>query len=68
MRYVIWSLEHQAWWGPERRGYTASLRDAGQYSETEASAIVADANIVSIEDIMIPLASCLGATEAFFKP
>jgi hypothetical protein len=42
--FVIWSFEHDAWWGPGRMGYTRELAQAGRYSEAEATAIVADAN------------------------
>jgi hypothetical protein len=34
--YLIWSHEHQAWWGSERCGYVASIGAAGRYSEAEA--------------------------------
>jgi hypothetical protein len=37
--YLVWSVEHSAWWRPGRCGYTSSLRDAGRYSHTEALAI-----------------------------
>jgi hypothetical protein len=42
--YVIWSFEHDAWWGPGRMGYTADLMHAGRYSKSEADAIVVQAN------------------------
>ncbi len=42
--WVIWSEEHAAWWGPERRGYTDSLAQAGRYPQEEALTIVAVAN------------------------
>jgi hypothetical protein len=35
-RYLIWSHEHGAWFGPERRGYTLQLAGAGRYSHAEA--------------------------------
>ena len=43
--YVIWSFEHQAWWAPDRRGYTEMLDQAGRYGEAEAQQIVRDANV-----------------------
>jgi hypothetical protein len=45
MRWVIWSEEHAAWWGPARWGYTESLAAAGRYSQEEALAIVKSANL-----------------------
>lgn len=35
-RYLIWSHEHSAWWGPGRCGYVSSIGKAGRYSEAEA--------------------------------
>ena len=32
----IWSGEHLAWWGPDSRGYTCDIRDAGIYTMDEA--------------------------------
>jgi hypothetical protein len=42
--FVVWSFEHDAWWGPGRIGYTRDLAAAGRYSEAEARAIAEDAN------------------------
>ena len=53
--YVLWSIEHTAWWRQHRRGYTRDLRSAGRYSLEEAREIVRDANIVSFEECMIPV-------------
>ena len=38
--YVIWSFDHQAWWAPNRLGYTRRLEDAGRYSKIDAGEIV----------------------------
>ena len=43
-RYVIWSEEHGAWWGPGKMGYTRSFRGAGRYSRLEAEQIALGAN------------------------
>lgn len=43
-RFLIWSEEHGAWWAPDRRGYTMSLKRAGTYTEDEARAISTSAN------------------------
>lgn len=55
--YVIWSIEHNAWWAPNWNGYTPSLQEAGIYIEAEAAKIVRQANIVSFNECMIPVAS-----------
>lgn len=34
--WVIWSYEHDAWWGPKHCGYVASLLLAGVYTEADA--------------------------------
>ena len=43
--YLIWSIEHAAWWRPGRMGYTREFALAGVYPEAEARAIVEDANV-----------------------
>lgn len=43
--FKIWSIEHQAWWAPNRRGYDKQRRNGGIYSLEEALKIVRDANI-----------------------
>ena len=37
--YLIWSVEHNGWWGPGRCGYFRELSKAGRYSHAEALAI-----------------------------
>lgn len=37
--YLIWSNEHQAWWGVAHRGYTRIIDSAGRYSRAEALSI-----------------------------
>ena len=39
MSYVIWSHKHNAWWKPDRCGYTRVLSEAGRYSAVEAGEI-----------------------------
>lgn len=46
VRYVIWSYEHTAWWGPDHCGYTLHLEQAGRYTYAEADDIVRQANLV----------------------
>lgn len=43
--WIIWSIEHQAWWGPNGMGYLAMRADAGRYTFEEACRIVTGANI-----------------------
>lgn len=42
--WLIWSVEHDAWWGPNRGGYFTSLELAGLYTEEEAKCIQASAD------------------------
>ena len=53
--YVIWSVEHTAWWAPNRHGYTRDIRAAGRYQRSEAREIVREANVVCCEECMIPV-------------
>lgn len=43
MTYLIWSNEHQAWWGPGRCGYVRGLTQAGRYTRAEALKICKNA-------------------------
>jgi hypothetical protein len=54
-RYVIWSIEHQAWWKASRHGYAPTLAKAGRFTEEAAALIVARANRVKTEEFMIPV-------------
>ena len=56
--YLVWSVEHTAWWAPHHRGYTRDIRNAGRYARDEAREIVKRANVVSFEECMIPV-ECL---------
>lgn len=42
--WLIWSIEHGAWWKPAMRGYTYNRSEAGRYSTQDACAIVNSAN------------------------
>jgi hypothetical protein len=44
-RYVIWSNEHAAWWGPDERGYTSIVEEAGRYDLAQARAIIDKATV-----------------------
>lgn len=45
LKWLIWSEEHRAWWGPNHNGYVKNRKDAGRYEYTEALKIVKGANI-----------------------
>jgi len=53
--YLVWSIEHDAWWRPAHQGYTRDVRVAGRYSADDAYDIVKNANVVSFEECMIPV-------------
>lgn len=42
--YLIWSFEHDAWWGPDQRGYVKDHTKAGRYPRLVAEDICAGAN------------------------
>src|SRR5438093_9450187 len=54
--FVIWSIEHNAWWRPAWCGYTESLDEAGRYAEREANEILERTNRVAVNECKIPLA------------
>jgi len=54
MPFVIWSIEHTAWWGPDRRGYTRELAGAGVYDAGDTRAILEEANVVGVQECAIP--------------
>lgn len=58
-QYLIWSLEHRAWWRPDRMGYTTNLLEAGTYDDATSAAILADANRVHTHECRIPVACVL---------
>lgn len=43
-RWVVWSFEHEAWWGPRHMGYHPQLLCAGLYAMDEAKEIERRAN------------------------
>ena len=60
--YLIWSIEHQAWWGPDHCGYTRDRAAAGHYTHDEANDILEDANVNGVNECLIPIA-CVGPAE-----
>jgi len=43
-KWLIWSVEHAAWWKPDENDYTACKAEAGRYSFMDALAIVRRGN------------------------
>ena len=39
-KYLIWSNQHGAWWGPNEKGYVQIIDFAGRYTKEQAEAIV----------------------------
>jgi hypothetical protein len=54
--YLVWSIEHDAWWRPGWMGYTIALAEAGRYSREEGEKILARANFVRVNECLIPVA------------
>jgi hypothetical protein len=42
--YLIWSIEHNAWWRGNWEGYTTKLGEAGIYSEADSQKVLTRAN------------------------
>lgn len=42
--WLIWSIEHNAWWKAGHNGYTEMREEAGRYSFDAAITIVSQAN------------------------
>lgn len=53
-KWLIWSIEHNAWWAPKRNGYVEDVREAGQYSYDEAIEIVQKANQYITMELLPP--------------
>lgn len=53
-KYLIWSVEHGAWWAKNKNGYVASFDTAGQYSKEDAFKISARANWRSLNEVPVP--------------
>jgi hypothetical protein len=67
-QYVIWSIEHGAWWRPGRSGYTPRVTSAGCYDQTEAEAILARANFVRVNECAIPVECVIPVAELPVTP
>lgn len=53
--FVIWSIEHTAWWRPEEMGYSTNVQEAGLYPEEDTKRILARANRRSFNECAIPV-------------
>lgn len=42
--WLIWSNEHNAYWGPNHCGYTRDIDQAGRYQQSDADSVCAAAN------------------------
>lgn len=60
--FLIWSIEHDAWWRAGEMGYTRDISEAGVYTEYRAQQIVEQANRYSFNECMIP-ETCLRERE-----
>ena len=56
LTHLIWSKEHDAWWGPRECGYYTNILVAGVYTKERAEQISAmsngDEEAVSIESVL----------------
>lgn len=53
--FLVWSFEHDAWWGPGKHGYTTNIHQAGRYSLKDAVEICASANLTGLNEAIVPL-------------
>ena len=51
MKYLVWSFEHDAWWGPNHCGYTNDIDKAGRYTAQEAGSI--HTNSIFLDEVAI---------------
>lgn len=60
--FLIWSIEHNAWWAPEECGYTLIMAEAGIYTQAESARILERANVPGkwTNECAIPIAALLG--------
>jgi len=53
--YLIWSIEHTAWWRPAWMGYTINANEAGLYGEEDADKILKQANRFTVNEAKVPV-------------
>jgi hypothetical protein len=56
-QFLIWSIEHDAWWKRGWLGYTRDVAEAGRYTEADADHIIARANLITVNECKVPLAA-----------
>jgi hypothetical protein len=63
-QWLIWSHEHEAWWGQNENGYTKDRAEAGRYPFARAREICESANRgkKQIEETMLPVTDSGGGT------
>lgn len=54
--WLIWSVEHSAWWRPNDKGYTPSWDMAGRYTKERACEICMKANWRALNEVPVPMA------------
>jgi formylmethanofuran dehydrogenase subunit E len=59
--FLLWSVEHNAWWRANSAGYSVEIWDAGLYSDAESAEILERANLVAFNEARIPVDSVLPA-------
>lgn len=65
-RTLIWASDRNAWWGPNRCGYTTDAGEAGRYTPAEAGIICADSNRApGALSVPVPESAARGWLEAF---
>jgi hypothetical protein len=68
--YLVWSNEHDAWWGPNANGYVRRVEHAGRYTHAQALQICFDAmpgrfGDESLQEIPIRLADVESMLQQF---
>lgn len=66
-KFLIWSRERQAYWKPDRKGYTDDLSAAGRYPFFEACSIVAEANAHDLSFNRAPLETMIADGDIRFE-
>ena len=64
--YLIYSLERNMWWKPNKYGYSYHKTEAGKYSYKEAKAILEAANLVKEEERAYKVEKVM--EDSFFNP
>jgi hypothetical protein len=65
--FVIWSIEHEAWWAPDECGYTPVLAEAGLYTDVDSARILARANLLAFNECRIPIHRLLGTLPSIYS-